>query len=78
MEDLMTTLVADGAVRIEAASASGIAQRAILELRGVLAWFLGAVAERRRRQQALDTLDRIDARTLRDVGIDRGVVTLVP
>jgi hypothetical protein len=76
MEDHMTTLVAGGAVRIETASAGGIAQRAIVELRGALAWFLAAVAEGRRRRQALDTLDRIDARTLRDVGIDRGAVTL--
>jgi hypothetical protein len=46
------------------------------DVRAVLAAAMRAFAARRHQLQALDTFDRIDARTLRDVGIDRGAVTL--
>jgi hypothetical protein len=47
-----------------------------VDIRAVLAAAMRAFAARRYQLQALDTFDRIDARTLRDVGIDRGAVTL--
>ena len=68
----MATLVAGGAVRIDAAAASTFAHRVIFDLRAALGSVLDAIAERRRRLQALDAFDRIDPRTLKDLGIDRG------
>ncbi|HXF55590.1 MAG TPA: hypothetical protein VNK52_15865 [Hyphomicrobiaceae bacterium] len=74
----MTSLAASGVVRIEPAGMvhPAISRRVMRWLGAALTSLLGAVAERRRRQQALDTFDRLDARTLRDLGIDRGRATL--
>jgi hypothetical protein len=48
----------------------------IADLRGALAGAMRSFAARQHQLQALDAFDRIDARTLRDVGIDRGTVML--
>jgi|GEM_PF-6277884 len=76
----MTGLLASGAVRIKPAAEvhPAIGRRVMLGLRLVFASLLAAIAARRQRQQAFDTLDRLDARTLRDLGIDRGRATLSP
>lgn len=72
----MTTLVHPGALRVDAVRSSNIPYWLFQEVRAAVASFIGALAERRRRLEALDTFHRIDARTLKDLGIDRARVML--
>lgn len=72
----MATAAVAGLVRAGTADRGTVLSRMIADLRGALAGAMRSFAARRHQLQALDTFDRIDARTLRDVGIDRGAVTL--
>ena len=67
----MSTLAAQGAIRITAVRTSPIGNSVLLFFRAALARVVEALAERRRRMEAHDTFHRINARTLRDLGIDR-------
>ncbi len=72
----MATAAVAGLVRSGTAGRGSVLSRMAADVRAVLAAAMRAFAARRHQLQALDTFDRIDARTLRDVGIDRGAVTL--
>jgi len=71
MEALMTALVARGGIPLEAARASAVANRVLAELRAAFVAVMAAIAERQRGLEAADTFHRINARTLKDLGVDR-------
>ena len=72
----MTTLVDRGIIRPDATRASTVAFAPLQHLRMAVAAIIDRIAGRRRRLEALDAFERIDARILSDIGIDRIAVTL--
>ena len=72
----MATAAVVGLVRGGTTDRGTVLSRMIADVRAVLTDVMRSFAARQHQLQALDAFDRIDARTLRDVGIDRGAVTL--